>query len=246
MCPRFTKENWHVCSNMKKLRQCHDYKLEKVCKKGNAREHRNLEFLCVMVSWNMGMVCVSGWEGEHVLVCACLCAHSKWFKSFTEVEHFDINVAGRPFVQEQGPSAAFMLVNCQERSVKGGPLAREGVAGVSPGGSPHRRGKLVTDLLGFQDPLCGPLQGKAAPFTRGVEQGRVGLNGRRRRIGPCSRERRQDASFTRSSPLDQMFHVSEILAENKLSYCTSTAVQGKFYQLQINPRHCALTGSSMC
>lgn len=44
---------------MKKLRQRHDCKLEKVCKKGHAREHSNLEFLCSMVPWNMGMVCVS-------------------------------------------------------------------------------------------------------------------------------------------------------------------------------------------
>lgn len=146
--------------------------------------------------------------------CACVYvyAHSKWLTYFAEAEHFDIDVAGRPSVLKQGPSAAFMLVNCQERSVKGGPPAREGAEGVSPGGSLQRRGKLVTDLLGFEGPLCGPLQGKAAPFTRGAERGRVGLNGRRRRVGPCSRERGQGASFTRSSPTDQMFHVSEIWA----------------------------------
>lgn len=173
---------------------------------------KNTVTLNFYTRWSHGIweYCVSAREGDRVR--ACVRTHSKWLKSFAEVEHFDINVAAWPFELKQGPSAAFMLVNCQERSVKGGPLAREGVAGVSPGGSPHRRGNLVTDLLGFQGPLCGLLQGKAAPFTRGVEQGRVGLNGRRRRIGPCSRERRQDASFTRSSPLDQMFHVSEILA----------------------------------
>lgn len=162
-------------SYMEKLRQCHDYKLEKVCKKGNTREHSNLEFLYSMVPWNMGMVCLC--QRGRTCACSCMCArtHAKWLKSFAEVEHFDTNVAGRPFVLKQGLSAAFMLVNCQERSVKGGPQAREGVVGVSPGGSPHRRGKLVTDLLGFQGPLCGLLQGKVAPFHKGSRARAGGL-----------------------------------------------------------------------
>lgn len=186
---------------------------EKVCRKGNVREHSNLEFLYSgpMEYENGVCLCKRGRTCACVYVRVCVHAHSKWLKSFAEAEHFDI-VACRPSVLQPGPSAAFMLVNCQERSVKGGPPAREGAEGVSPGGSLQRRGKLVTDLLGFEGPLCGPLQGKAAPFTRGAERGRVGLNGRRRRVGPCSRERGQDASFTRSSPTDQMFHVSEILA----------------------------------
>lgn len=199
------------------------------------------------------------WDGvslpERANICLCVRArvrtHTPIGLNLLQKWNTDISVSGRPFVLRQEPSAAFLLVNCHERSVKGGPQAREGVAGVSPGGSPHRRGKLVTDLLGFQGPLCGLLQGKVAPFTRGVEQRRVGLNRRRWRIGPCSRERRQDTSFAHSSPLDQMFHVSEILAQNKLSYCMSTAVRGKwegspFDQRQINLRQYALKDSSMC
>lgn len=129
-------------------------------------------------------LCKTGRTCACVYVRVCVHAHSKWLKSFAEAEHFDI-VAGRPSVLKQGP-AAFMLVNCQERSVKGGPPAREGAEGVSPGGSLQRRGKLVTDLLGFEGPLCGPLQGKAAPFTRGAERGRVGLNGRRGALAPAA------------------------------------------------------------
>lgn len=66
----------------------------------------------------------------------CVCAHSKWLKSFAEAAHFDINVASRAL--KQGPSAAFMLVNCQEWSVKGGPQRERG--GGSHQGGPCRGG----------------------------------------------------------------------------------------------------------
>lgn len=65
----------------------------------------------------------------------------------------------------------------------------------------EEEGWLVTDLLGFEDPLCGLLQGEAAPFTRRREGGRAGgLKGRCRRIGPCSREHGQDASLAVQVP----------------------------------------------
>lgn len=37
---------------------------------------------------------------------------------------------------------------------------------ISLGGVLEEEGWLVTDLLGFEDPLCGLLQGKTAPVTR--------------------------------------------------------------------------------
>lgn len=52
----------------------------------------------------------------------------------------------------------------------------KGVEGLTRGvqEEEEEEGWLVTDLLGFEDPLCGLLQGKAAPFTRRREGGRAG------------------------------------------------------------------------
>lgn len=50
----------------------------------------------------------------------------------------------------------------------------KGVEGLTRGVL-EEEGWLVTDLLGFEDPLCGLLQGEAAPFTRRREGGQAGL-----------------------------------------------------------------------
>lgn len=49
----------------------------------------------------------------------------------------------------------------------------KGVEGLTRGVL-EEEGWLVTDLLGFKGPLCGLLQGKAAPFTRRGEGGKAG------------------------------------------------------------------------
>lgn len=89
----------------------------------------------------------------------------------------------------------------------------------------EEEGWLVTDLLGFEGPLCGLLQQGGPLHKKKKREG--GLEGRCLVHWPLQQGAWAGRQLTRSSPTYQMFLVRELLAFNKLSYCKSVIRQGK-------------------
>lgn len=123
----------------------------------------------------MAYVCVNRYfcmsEGQ-CMVCVCRLQLDAWFKSFAEGEHFDCNAACSVLKRES--AAAFRLVNCQDWSVKGGPLSERG--GGPTRGVLEEEGLWWTSWF-FESPLCGLLQQRGPPSheeeREGHAQGKV-------------------------------------------------------------------------
>lgn len=90
----------------------------------------------------------------------------------------------------------------------------------------EEEGWLVTDLLGFDGPLCGLLQ-QCGPLHKKKREREGGLKGRCWRIGPCSREHGQDASSPVQAAQTRCSLSRSSCPFNKLSYCKSVIKQGK-------------------
>lgn len=153
-------------------------------------------------------------------MCA-LCRLDAWFKSFAEGEHFDCNAAC--CVLKLGPAAPLKLVNCQDWSVKGGPRVK-GVESPTRGVL-QEEGWLVTDLLGFEGPLCGLLQ-QGGPLHKKKRGKAAGSREGAGALAPAAR------SLGRTPVYPFKSHRPDVpcqgaLALNKLSYCKSVIRQGK-------------------